>query len=358
MSRPSRRHTPEKRQRADARVNRITCAAIVVATGATAVIGFAVAKEHPGKSSAASLKGSEPTVTLPPVHETAPTTSVPPTATSTPTSAPRSGGSTGTTDTTHANSTPANSTPAKLHATQHGDGDLRPRPQALLPQHPANDAKHYSGNDTPDDNDHHQTTDDHHDPARRDLRRHFAMMARVESAFGERSFRAIGTTATVVVLDPAKAESGGGDLARRDQFRSTSPVVASDLTRSWRISTRSPDEPSSSLPCSLERSRWRSPWQKRRMGRSIRPSATPCRRLAMTGILTTSAPSRRGSLMRSVLLSASGTSISTRERVLSVFPEECGSTSDLLRKPGQLIGPHSGWRISWGPASWSASGAM
>ena len=93
----------------------------------------------------------------------------------------------------------------KLHARQHGGARDR------YPTHhsgdiAANDAKHYAGNDAPDDNDDHQTTYNHHHPTRRDLGRHFAMMARVESAFGERTFRAIGTTATVVVLDPAKAE--------------------------------------------------------------------------------------------------------------------------------------------------------
>ena len=44
------------------------------------------------------------------------------------------------------------------------------------------------------------------------------MMARVESAFGERTFRAIGTTATVVVLDPAKAETAEAIL--RDEINS------------------------------------------------------------------------------------------------------------------------------------------
>ena len=71
-SRPRRRHSPETRRRANARVSRITYAAIVVASGATAVIGFVVAK--PGKSSAATTNGSEPTSTLPPVHATTPTT--------------------------------------------------------------------------------------------------------------------------------------------------------------------------------------------------------------------------------------------------------------------------------------------
>ena len=74
----------------------------------------------------------------------------------------------------------------KLHTRQHG---------ARAPKHySGNDAKHHTGDDASDDNDHHQTTDNHHHPTRRDLGRHFTMMARVESAFGERTFRAIGTT--------------------------------------------------------------------------------------------------------------------------------------------------------------------
>ena len=106
----------------------------------------------------------------------------------------------------------------KLHTSQHGARDHARHPKHYSRNDTSDDPKHHSGNDTTYDNDHHQTTDNHHDPARRDLRRHFAMMDRVESAFGERTFRAIGTTATVVVLDPAKAETAEAIL--RDEINS------------------------------------------------------------------------------------------------------------------------------------------
>ena len=194
MSRPSRRLTPEKRQRADAHVNRITSAAVVVATGVTAVIGFAVAKEHPGKSSAAAPTGSRDRTDDVGAGNRNIDTDV---------RAPfRRDHRYDRCDTRQLHA-------GKIHARRHGDRDrdrARDRdPKDYSGHIPANDAKHYASNDAPDDNDHHQTTDDHHPPSRRDLGRHFTMMARVESAFGERTFRAIGTTATVVVLDSAKA---------------------------------------------------------------------------------------------------------------------------------------------------------
>lgn len=246
----------------------------------------------------------------------------------------------------------------KLHATQHGDGACDRDPKHHSRNIPANDAKHYTGNDAPDDNDHHQTTDDHHDTARRDLRRHFAMMARVESAFGERSFRAIGTTATVVVLDPAKAERAEAIL--RDEINSVD------------------------LACSRFRPDSELAYLHSQSGRTIVVSPL------LFGALTVAvavAEKTHGAVDPTVgnAMSALGydrdfdhigaTSprvtdalgpvvgfghihLDTRTPALSAFPEECGSTSDRLRKPGQPIGPHAGWRISWGRAPWSASGAM
>ncbi len=63
-------NSPEARQRADARLRRLTRSAAVLATGATFAIGVVVAKEHPG-ASAPSTPG--------PVE--APGTSVPTTST-------------------------------------------------------------------------------------------------------------------------------------------------------------------------------------------------------------------------------------------------------------------------------------
>jgi cytoskeletal protein RodZ len=50
MSRPDERLTPEGRDRAQVRLRRLTRTAVLAATGATALIGVVVAKEHPGAS--------------------------------------------------------------------------------------------------------------------------------------------------------------------------------------------------------------------------------------------------------------------------------------------------------------------
>ena len=54
MRHANNHNSPEARQRAHALVRFLTRASIVGAAGATALIGFVVAKEHPGASSAAS----------------------------------------------------------------------------------------------------------------------------------------------------------------------------------------------------------------------------------------------------------------------------------------------------------------
>jgi hypothetical protein len=75
MRRRHQQNSPEGRERADVRLRRLTRSAVLLATGATAVIGVVVAKEHPGASAATSTS-NEPSTT--------PTT--------TPTTSPASGG--------------------------------------------------------------------------------------------------------------------------------------------------------------------------------------------------------------------------------------------------------------------------
>jgi hypothetical protein len=94
-------NSPETRDRANVRLRRLTRSAVLAATGATALIGVVVAKEHPGAGSGAGASGkppaqsaTTPNATTPPTSSTptsTPTTSTP--TTSTPTSAPASGGS-------------------------------------------------------------------------------------------------------------------------------------------------------------------------------------------------------------------------------------------------------------------------
>ena len=83
-------NSPEARQRADARLRRLTRSAAVLATGATFAIGVVVAKEHPGASAPStpgpveapgtsvpttSTLGSSTTTTAPP-PSTSPTSSI------------------------------------------------------------------------------------------------------------------------------------------------------------------------------------------------------------------------------------------------------------------------------------------
>jgi hypothetical protein len=85
------RHSPETRERAEIRLRRLTRSAVIAATGATALIGIIVAKEHPGASSGAGTDGTVPlpsTSTSTSPSTTSPTTSTP--VTSPPTTAPSS----------------------------------------------------------------------------------------------------------------------------------------------------------------------------------------------------------------------------------------------------------------------------
>ncbi len=161
------RSSPEARERANMRLRRLTRSAVIAATGATALIGVVVAKEHPGASSGASPKGTTPalppttsTTTSPPT--TTPTTATP--TTSTPTTPATSGGS---------------STPATVPTT------LAPTTTTTTP-----------------------TPHDHHDSSRGHVGRHVAVTATSSSqALAQRSFRAIGTTATVVVVDASRLDA-------------------------------------------------------------------------------------------------------------------------------------------------------
>ena len=183
------------------------------------------------------------------------------------------------------------------------------------------------------------------------------MMDRVESAFGERTFRAIGTTAAVVVLDPAKAETAEAIL--RDEINSI------DLA----CSRFRPDSELAYLHSQSGRTTVVSPLLFGALTVAIavaektHGAVDPTVGNAMSALGYDRDFDHIGAISPRVT-DALGPIVGFRhihldmKRDLSVFPEECGSTSDLLRKPGPLIGPHSGWRISSGPASWSASGAM
>ena len=52
---PNRQHTPESRCGAQSRLRTLTTGAILAATGATVVIGVAVAREHPGSASTSNV---------------------------------------------------------------------------------------------------------------------------------------------------------------------------------------------------------------------------------------------------------------------------------------------------------------
>jgi hypothetical protein len=80
MTTSPRHHSPETRQRADARLRRLTRSAAVIATGATIAIGVLVAKEHSG-ASASSNTGQRQVQTISTPGTS--TTTSPPTTTTT-----------------------------------------------------------------------------------------------------------------------------------------------------------------------------------------------------------------------------------------------------------------------------------
>lgn len=92
MADDSRENTPETRRRAHLRIRLLTRSTVVAATGATALIGILVAKEHPGASATSQAKKTDP------ASSTATTTTT--------TTAPSSGGRVTTqTTTTHPTTT-------------------------------------------------------------------------------------------------------------------------------------------------------------------------------------------------------------------------------------------------------------
>jgi hypothetical protein len=91
MKLPRNHHSPETRRRANVRVRRLTRASFVAATGATALIGAVVAKEHPAKSASALLPSTTtttPTTSSPSLPSSPSTTTVQTTPTTTTTTSP------------------------------------------------------------------------------------------------------------------------------------------------------------------------------------------------------------------------------------------------------------------------------
>ena len=107
MKHPNEHNTPAARRRADARVRLLTRAAVLAATGATALIGVVIAKEHPGVSAASDATRSGGSST------SGTSTSTSTTSTSTTTT-----GSSGTSD-TQATTTPTTSKPTTTTTTSH-----------------------------------------------------------------------------------------------------------------------------------------------------------------------------------------------------------------------------------------------
>jgi cytoskeletal protein RodZ len=86
LQRPTEDHSPESRERADVLVRRLTRSAVLVATGATVLVGVIVAKEHPGASAGARATETtlprHPTTSTPTApSKSSPTSSRPPTTT-------------------------------------------------------------------------------------------------------------------------------------------------------------------------------------------------------------------------------------------------------------------------------------
>ena len=158
MKSPRHVSSPDTRRSAEASLRFLTRLAVVVATGATVVVGIVVAKEHPGSSASVSSPSQSPSTST----TVAPTTSTTPSTTS-PTSSDLGAGS-----------------------SSHDDDHLI--------------ANH----------DDHRATYYHDHSTGYDVRRHTAMsaslLARPDAVTTERSFRALGTTASVVVTVGAKAD--------------------------------------------------------------------------------------------------------------------------------------------------------
>ena len=152
-------HSPDTRRRAATSLRFLTRLAAVAATGATVVIGLVVAKEHPG----ATASGSAPLPGPEHLHD---------------------GGA------------------DDDHLTIHDHTDLIEPRRRLFVAH--------NDNDCAPDNDDHCATDDHDDSAGRDVWCHKTMtapsLAPPDTATTERSFRALGTTATVVVTAAEHAD--------------------------------------------------------------------------------------------------------------------------------------------------------
>ena len=157
--RSSRRaNSPETRRRAATRLRRLTGFAILLATGGTVVIGVAVANEHPGASTSSATTPTPVPTTSPPSTST--TVTPPPTTTS-----------------------PTSNQGAVFTIDHH----------------------HCAPNDN-----NHSPAHNHDDAAGGDLRRYKAMSPSVtvapHASTTERTFRALGTTATVVVTDRSLAD--------------------------------------------------------------------------------------------------------------------------------------------------------
>ena len=129
----------------------------------------------------------------------------------------------------------------------------------------------------------------HHDdtPSCRHLGRHVAEVTTSDRGIdailrGERSFRALGTTATVVVPDPIAAQTKRSACCAPRSRPSTWPAVAFGPTPSWRTSTPTPAAPSRFLRCSSKLSTSPTRWPNGPTVPSTRPSAEPWRHSATT----------------------------------------------------------------------------
>ena len=107
-----------------------------------------------------------------------------------------------------------------------------------------------------------------------------------------RSFRAIGTTATVVVQDPDQADVAERAPRPEPSRRSTWPAAGSAMTPSWPCSTPSPAAPCGSRACCSRRSRWPAGLRPAPAVRSIPRSAMPSARSGTTPISTRSGRGR------------------------------------------------------------------
>ncbi len=177
MASPSEPSTPETRVKAQSRVSHLTRGVVLAATGLTALIGVVVAKEHPGSSSAPEESGNS-------------------SSTSTGSNSGSSGSGSGSQH---------RQLRFRLDLRHHDHDDvgwveLLERQRRFVGQLELERVGAHV----------------HLQPAHRDVGGHVVTATDIsEPALTARSFRAIGTTATVVVQDPALAGAAECVLARQ-----------------------------------------------------------------------------------------------------------------------------------------------